>query len=71
MFARDVKIQVAFQNSRCVVPLRDDMRRRALARLYERRSAVDNLIHALERYQKEQREMPAARGPFSAAEMSS
>ncbi len=27
---------------------------RALVRLYERRSAVDNLIHALERYQQEQ-----------------
>ena len=32
----------------------DDVRHRALARLYERRSAVDNLISALERYQQEQ-----------------
>ena len=29
-------------------------RHRALARLYERKSAVDNLIDALERYQQEQ-----------------
>jgi len=27
-------------------------RHRALARLYERRAAVDQLIHALERYQR-------------------
>jgi hypothetical protein len=32
----------------------DDARRRALARLYARRSAVSNLIGALERYQREQ-----------------
>jgi hypothetical protein len=32
----------------------DDARRRALARLYARRSAVSNLIGALERYQQEQ-----------------
>ncbi len=29
----------------------DSMRRRALARLYERRTAVDGLIDSLERYQ--------------------
>ena len=33
----------------------DDARWRALARLYERKSAVDNLITALERYQLERR----------------
>jgi hypothetical protein len=32
----------------------DSVRRRALARLHERRSAVDQLIGALERYQQEQ-----------------
>ena len=31
-----------------------DSRRRALARLYERKIAVDNLISALQRYQQEQ-----------------
>ena len=69
MLVRDVKFRVAFQHSRCVVPSQDDMRRRALARLYERRSAVDNLIHALERYRQEQSKIPAKRGLFSAAEM--
>jgi len=32
----------------------DSIRRRALARLYERRSAVDELINSLERYQTSQ-----------------
>jgi hypothetical protein len=32
----------------------DDAQRRALARLYARRSAVSKLIGALERYQREQ-----------------
>src|SRR5450759_2317816 len=32
----------------------DDVRHRALTRLYEHKSAVDNLISALERYQREQ-----------------
>ena len=32
----------------------DSVRQRALARLHERRSAVDQLIGALERYQQEQ-----------------
>jgi hypothetical protein len=37
----------------------DDIRYRALARLYERRSAVDHLIHALERYQQDQKGLRA------------
>ncbi len=49
----------------------DSIKRRALARLYERRSAVDNLISALERYQHEQSRMHAARVNPGAAEMSS
>ena len=32
----------------------DSIRRRALARLYERRTAVDELINSLERYQSAQ-----------------
>jgi hypothetical protein len=41
------------RGSRPVQPS-DDVRRGALAHLYERRSAVNNLIGALERYQQEQ-----------------
>ena len=47
----------------------DDVRRRALARLYERRSAVDKLIGALERYQQEQSRLSAKRAAITAAEM--
>ncbi len=46
-------------------------RRRALARLYERKSAVDKLIAALERYQQEQRQARANRTAPTAVEMSS
>ena len=49
----------------------DDVRWRELARLYERRSAVDNLIRALERYQREQSRLRAKCAALSAAEMSS
>ena len=54
--------------SRFVQP-RDDVRRRALARLYERRSAVDKMIGALERYQQEQSRLSAKRAAITAAEM--
>jgi hypothetical protein len=48
----------------------EDIRQRDLVRLYERRCAVDNLIHALERYQEdEQRVRPAKRAPVRTAEM--
>jgi hypothetical protein len=43
----------------------------ALARLYERKSAVDNLIGALERYQREQRQAKMNRTPPTAVGMSS
>jgi hypothetical protein len=43
-----------FEQSRSIMRSTDDLRRRALVRLYERRSAVDNLIRALERYQQEE-----------------
>ncbi len=49
----------------------DSIKHRALARLYERRSAVDNLISALERYQHEQGRLNASRVSPGAAEMSS
>ena len=49
----------------------DSVRRRALARLYERRSAVENLINSLERYQQEQRRVKANRSDATAAELSS
>jgi hypothetical protein len=48
-------------------------RHRALARLYERRAAVDQLIDALERYQRDQRRRPeqAKFEEFNAIAMSS
>jgi hypothetical protein len=47
------------------------VRHRALARLYERRAAVDNLIGALERYQREQAQLRETASVFTAAEKSS
>ena len=47
----------------------DDAQRRALARLYARRSAVSNLIDALERYQREQRWQRANGGVPTGGEM--
>ena len=44
-------------------------RHRALARLYERKTAVDNLIDALERYRQEQSQARANRAAPIAAEM--
>jgi hypothetical protein len=41
-------------SQRCRFTATDSIRRRALERLYERRSAVDQLILSLERYQGEQ-----------------
>jgi hypothetical protein len=55
---------------RSLRPLAGD-RRRALAHLYERKSAVDKLIDALERYQQEQRQARANRTAPTAVEMSS
>ena len=49
----------------------DSVRRRALARLYERRSAVENLISSLERYQQEQRQSRANRADSTVAGTSS
>jgi len=49
------------ENRRSSVQASDSIKRRALARLYERRSAVDNLISALERYQQEQSRLMASR----------
>jgi hypothetical protein len=46
-------------------------RRHALALLYERKSAVDKLIDALERYQQEQRRARANRTTPTLVEMSS
>jgi predicted DNA-binding ribbon-helix-helix protein len=46
-------------------------RQRALARLYERRMAVGNLISALERYQQMQQGLRAKNAATSAAGMSS
>ena len=49
----------------------NSVRRRALAHLYERRSAVENLISSLERYQQEQRRVRPNLPNPTAAEMSS
>jgi hypothetical protein len=57
------------EHSRYLVQPTNDFRQRALVRLYERRIAVDNLIRALERYQKEPSRLPARRAPLSAGEM--
>jgi hypothetical protein len=43
----------------------DEMRRRALERLYMRKAAVDQLILSLQNYQKVQRKAPCI--PFTAA----
>lgn len=48
----------------------DNIRRRALTRLYQRRSAVDHLIASLERYQREQIERRAEIVPISVGERS-
>ena len=49
----------------------EDIRHRALARLYERRLAVDSLIHALERYEQEAQSSRPAMSPAPiAGEMS-
>jgi hypothetical protein len=39
-------------------PPANPTKQRSLQRLYERRAAVDQLIGALERYQREHRQMP-------------
>ena len=49
----------------------DPASRRALARLYARRSAVSNLIGALERYQREHGLQRAQGGVLTDEEMSS
>lgn len=54
-----------------VPPPQVSNRRRALARLYERRSAVDSLIDALERYEQHQRTRRTLLGAVSAVELSS
>jgi serine phosphatase RsbU (regulator of sigma subunit) len=48
----------------------DSVRRRALARLHERRSAVDLLIGALERYQQAQDRLGDELAAATAAEKS-
>ena len=60
-----------YDHRRRIVRPSDDVRHRALARLYERRFAVNNLIRALERYQQEQRGPTAKCAAPTAVEMSS
>jgi hypothetical protein len=59
------------EHRRLIVRPPDDVRHRALARLYERRFAVDNLISALERYQQEKKGITASCTAPTAGEMSS
>jgi hypothetical protein len=59
------------EHSLRLTPPADSVRRRALARLYERRSAVENLISSLERYQQEQRQVRMNRADSTSAGMSS
>jgi hypothetical protein len=56
-------------NSTSQLQAPDDVRWRALARLYARRTAVDNLISALERYQQQQSRMRAKCASVSASAM--
>jgi len=51
---------------RCQRLSMDALRHRALDRLYQRRSAVENLIAALEQYQRARDEHPAGCVGFSA-----
>jgi hypothetical protein len=60
------RLRVRDQRWRPVKPP-DDARRRALARLYARRRAVNGLISALERYELEQRRVNAMRAASSTA----
>ena len=55
----------------CLVKPPDDARRHALTRLYARRSAVNNLIGAVERYQLEQGRQRAKGATAIDGEMSS
>jgi len=64
------KQRVCDLRQRMVKP-QDDVRRNALARLYARRSAVTNLIDALEAYQREQRRQRATCAAVSDGERSS
>jgi hypothetical protein len=47
-------LSIQAQPQRCRFTSTDSIRRRALERLYERRSAVEQLIESLERYQRDQ-----------------
>ena len=63
------KLRVPYQ-CRYVAQPPDDIRQRALVRLYERRTAVDNLIRALERYEHDQSSMLAKHTGLNAGEKS-
>ena len=60
-----------YDHTRRIVRSSDDVRYRALARLYQRRSAVDSLISALERYQQAPRGQRAQFGASTDGAMSS
>ena len=66
-FSTATKLRVP-ESRRSNVQASDSVKRRALTRLYERRSAVDNLISALERYQHEQSRLNGSRVSPGAAE---
>jgi hypothetical protein len=66
-FSTATRIRVP-ESRRSSVQASDSVKRRALARLYERRSSVDNLISALERYQHEQSRLNGSRVSPGAAE---
>jgi hypothetical protein len=69
-FLAATKLRRNERRDRLALPA-DSVRRRALARLYERRHAVENLINSLERYQQAQRRVRANCADPTAAEMSS
>ena len=67
---RRAKHRVSSPRRRTVEPP-DSVRRRALACLYARRSAVNSLIGAIERYQREQSRSRPNGAPLTDGEMSS
>ena len=55
----------AKQETDCLIP-GEFVRRRALHRLYERKAAVEELIHSLECYERINRQQPGECVPFTA-----
>jgi hypothetical protein len=68
--ATAIQLQASTCRNRSTASDRLQLRRRALARLYERRAAVDQLIGSLERYREWQRQTRAECVSITAEAMS-